>query len=84
MAISKDDIAALPDYTDAELLKLYRWGLANGAAGTSRTIGGRSITFPSVKDLKDMIVWLEGRVSDVVAAAAGNGGVALAVFEQPA
>lgn len=62
MPISNADIAALPTYTDAELLVLYRSAFANGWGGTSRTINGRSITFPEPGKLLDIIERLEARV----------------------
>jgi hypothetical protein len=65
--------ADLPDYTDADLLKIYRWGLANGAAGTTRSINGRSVTFPEAAVMMDIITQLENRI-----AAAGGGLSALA------
>ena len=80
MAISSADIAALPDYTDAELLKLYKWALANGAAGQSRSINGRSVSSPSARDIMAIIGQLEARVN----AAEGYGGnVALGSFGDP-
>ncbi len=62
MPISNADIAAMPTYTDAELLILYRMALANGWAGTSRSISGRSITFPEPDKILDLIERLEDRV----------------------
>jgi hypothetical protein len=79
MAISNADIAALPTYTDAELLILYRWALANGAAGTTRAINGRSVTFASVDELRKSIEWLESRVNS-----SSNDGMALITFDEPA
>jgi hypothetical protein len=81
MAISNADITALPSYTDAELLKLYRSALANGWAGTSRTINGRSITFAGPKELRDTIQWLETRIND--ASDDAGGGLALVQFGEP-
>jgi hypothetical protein len=75
MAISNADITALPDYTDSELLKLYRSALANGWAGTSRTINGRSITFAGPKELRDTIEWLEERIN--ADSTDASGGIAL-------
>lgn len=58
------NVSDLATYTDAELVTIYRWGLANGAAGTTRTINGRSITFPSAKDMLDILERLEERAAD--------------------
>lgn len=80
MSIDNAYIAALSTFTDDELLKLYRWAMVNGAGGTSRTINGRSITFPSTTDLMAAINWLEGRVNAAADAAAGGGGIALVQF----
>lgn len=63
MAISTASIDGLPDYTNAQLLKLYRWGLANNAAGQSRSINGSMISFPSVPDMLKAIEYLESTVS---------------------
>lgn len=78
MAISSADITALPDYTDAQLLKLYRWAMANGAAGESRSMNGHSITFPAIDKLRETIEWLEQRVN--VDAASGDGGDVVVVY----
>ena len=78
MSITNADIAALPTYTDAELLSLYRWGLANNAAGQQRTINGRSVTFPTQTELLKTIEWLEGRVESAGDGEGGN--IALAQF----
>lgn len=77
MAISSSDISGLPDYTDSELIRLYKWALANGAAGTTRSINGRSVSFPSVKDIRETIEWLEARSN-----AASNDGIALITFDE--
>jgi hypothetical protein len=59
----------IPDYSDADLLKIYRWALANGAAGQTRQIDGRSISFPPAATiLGEIIPALEQRI-----AAAGGG-----------
>lgn len=78
MAISNQEISNLPDYSDAELLKLYRWAMANGAAGTTRTINNRTIEFPSLPDLTATIAWLEQRI----AASSSSGGIAVARFRE--
>ena len=54
-------MSGVQEFTDAQLLILYRWGLANGAAGQSRQIEGRTITFPPINELRKTIDWLEGR-----------------------
>lgn len=76
-----------PVPSDAELITLYRYALANGWAGTTRTVGGpggnRSVTFASPKELLDMIERLEIRVADNEDDDKSNGGVALAVFLPP-
>lgn len=75
------NVDALQTFTDPELLKLYRWAMAVGAAGQTRTISGRSVTFPNVKDLRETIAWLEARG----ASSADGGGVdvALGTFLDP-
>lgn len=78
MAISTTTIDGLPDYTNAQLLKLYRWGLANNAAGQTRNVGGTSIAFPSVSDMLKAISYLEGGVD--AADADTNGGIALVQY----
>lgn len=76
MAISTSDISALPDYADSDLKKLYRWALANGAAGTTRSINGRSVTFPSVTDILKVLAWAESDVES------NGGNIALAQFRE--
>ncbi len=81
MAISNADIAALPTYTDAELLVLYRAAFVNGWGGTSRTINGRSITFAEPDKLLDIIERLEARIT--VIGADFTDGIALVQFGRP-
>jgi len=51
-------------YTDAELLALYREGVAQIAAtGQSYQIAGRTYTAASLPALRDTIDWLESRIS---------------------
>lgn len=63
MPISINTIDALPDYSDGNLVKLYRWGLANNAAGQTRMVNGTSISFPSVSDMLKVIQWAEERAN---------------------
>lgn len=79
MAISTNSIDALPDYTDAHLIKLYRWGLANNAAGQTRNVNGSMVSFPSVTDMMKAIEWAESR-SNVDCT---GGDSALVVFGDP-
>ncbi len=74
------DVDALQTFTDAQLLKMYRWALAMNAAGQTRTIEGRTVTFPALNDLKNMIDWLEKRV----ASDSEGGGAVLVEFGDPA
>ena len=76
--------AQLPTYLDTDLLAIYRWALANGAAGTTRSIQGRSITFPAVTEILKTIAWLEQRIQDdanLQSGAAGN--TSFVVFDDP-
>jgi hypothetical protein len=81
MPISSTDIAGLPDYTDAELLKMYRWALINNAAGQTRSISGRTVQFPTADEIRKTIQWLEDRVAAASNAVGGN--MALGAFEDP-
>lgn len=49
------------DYSDAELLALYREALANLSVAQSTTLRGKTVTRASIPHIKDMIVWLEKR-----------------------
>lgn len=62
------NVATLPDYSDADVLKVYRWALVNNAAGETRTINGRSITFPAADKIMEIIGLIEMRIQ-----AAGGG-----------
>jgi hypothetical protein len=51
-------------YSDAELLALFREGVALIAAtGQSYQISGRTYNAASLPAMRDMIDWLEGRIS---------------------
>ena len=51
-------------YTDAELLALFREGVALIAAtGQSYQISGRTCTAANLPSMRDTIDWLEGRIS---------------------
>ena len=80
MAITTASIDALPDYTDAHLVKLYRWGLANNAAGQTRNINGAMVSFPSVPDMMKAIEWAETRINS---GGEAGGDTALVIFGEP-
>ncbi len=67
-------------WTDADLLAAYRYCLATGAFGQSRSINGRSVSFPSADEVRKTIGWLEQRIAT---ASATNPGVAYARFDDP-
>lgn len=51
-------------YSDAELLALFREGVALIAAtGQSYQISGRTYNAANLPAMRDMIDWLEGRIS---------------------
>lgn len=51
-------------YSDAELLALFREGVALIAAtGQSYQIAGRTYNAANLPAMRDMIDWLEGRIS---------------------
>jgi hypothetical protein len=76
------DVENLQAFNDVELLKLYRWALAMNAAGQTRSIDGRTVTFPALNDLKNMIDWLEKRIAADAHAAEGGGAVLVQFGDQ--
>jgi hypothetical protein len=76
--------SSLPCYSDCEMVTIYRWGLANAAAGQTRTINGRTISFPSTQDMIQTIIYFEQRIEDEKNALAGtSGGVSVVQFPDP-
>jgi hypothetical protein len=73
------DVENIQEFTEADLLKLYRWAMANNAAGQTRSIDGRSVSFPPLESLMKAIGWLESRVN----ATEQGGGIALVEFSEP-
>ena len=64
MALTPEEIDALPDYTDAQLLKLYRSALADlGSDGKAIGHDGRQLTRADEKFVWSMIEKLEERVA---------------------
>ena len=74
------DPAKFREYTDPELLTLYRSALAAIATGQSYTINGRALSRADLSSVRDTISWLESRI-DI---ATGDGDVGLASFDDPA
>jgi hypothetical protein len=69
--------AAANDYTDAELLALYRECLARiSVSGQSyqMTLGGgtRNFTAADLKQVREMVTWLEDKISRVSAGSTVN------------
>lgn len=62
--MTPEKAAELPEWSDADLIKLYRNALAMGWGGTTRTINGRTVTFAQPDVLLDLIERLERRVLD--------------------
>jgi hypothetical protein len=78
------NVAQLPTYSDSDLLTIYRWALANGAAGTTRNIGGNMISFPPTDKVISTIAWLEQRIQDDANQISGqSGNVSVVVFDDP-
>lgn len=75
------EIDNLPDYTDAQLLKLYRYAFAQGWWGQSKSIDGRMWNFGSRKELLEIIDELQRRVD--ADDDEDNNGTALVVLGSP-
>lgn len=85
MPISAADIDALPDYTDAQLLKLARSQVTQIlATGQAYDMNGRSLTRTDLPKIQEFIEWLEGRIDaeETDEESTSNDGVALAIFRQ--
>jgi hypothetical protein len=76
------DISSIQTFTDSELLILYRWGLANNAAGQTKSINGRSVSFPPVEEMRRTVDWLESRIQADASTEGAN--IALIAFDDPA
>jgi len=81
MAITTTTIDALPDYTDAQMLKLVKHAISQILGGAqSYSINGRSFTSADLDKLKGMLTFYEDRVVD---SASDGGGIALAELRGP-
>lgn len=68
MAISTSTIDGLPDYTDAQMVRLVKHAISQVLGGAqSYSINGRSYTGADLDKLKKMLTFYEDRVE-----AAGN------------
>lgn len=78
--MTPEEIADIPDFTDAELLKVYRQALLDlawkGRATTAHD--GRHLTRADEKFVRETIEWLEARIDEDDDDQPGD--VALAVF----
>jgi hypothetical protein len=60
-----DKITAAHDYSDQDLLALYREALAViTVKGQSYTISGRSFTMADIREIRQMVTHLESRISN--------------------
>ena len=59
------NIASIPDYSDADLLKAFRYGLVQLAISEEVTIAGRTVKRSQIPYIKDAIIWLESRIAAV-------------------
>jgi len=65
MAISTSTIDGLPDYTDAQMVKLCKYAISQILGGAqSYSINGRSYTSANLADLKKMLAFYEDRVEE--------------------
>lgn len=81
MAISTSTIDGLPDYTDAQMVRLIKYAITQVLGGAqSYSINGRSYTSADLDKLKMMLTFYEDRIE-----ADGNNGenIALAEFRGP-
>ena len=63
MAVTNAEIAALPDYTAAEQLKVWKKASVDIAmGGASYSVPGRSLTRADAKLVRDMVTYWEAAV----------------------
>lgn len=77
------NIAALQQFTDTDMVTLFRWAIAQLALSESVEIEGRKITRAQLPSLQAALQFFEERVNDALYAQAG-GNVAVAGFTDPA
>lgn len=69
------DTGSIQEYSDAELLVLFRNALAAVATGQEYRIGDRTLTRANLKEIRETIDWLDERTD--TAATAADDGIAL-------
>lgn len=77
------DHSSVQTHTDAQLLALYRDCMAKIALGQSYSMNGRTMSRADLKEVREMIEWLEERVETDAAGEEGGGSV-LVQFSEPA
>lgn len=78
------DISSLQNFSDTDLLTIYRYALATGGFRKTYMINGRSMEVPDVKTVMDTIAWLEARIQDDANQLDGVGGnVSVVQFNPP-
>ena len=80
MALTPEEIDALPVYTSSQQLKLWmRASIEVAQAGVSMAISGRSLTRNNAAEIRQMIDYWDARVQ-AEASGDNGGGIALVQF----
>lgn len=63
MPVTNESIAGIPDYSDQELLKIYRKALVDIAlSGQAYDVDGQTLTRANLQQIREMVTWLEDRI----------------------
>lgn len=82
MAITPAQIDAMPDYTSAQMLKLWRKAQVDVAtAGTSTVFNGRTLVRSDAEEIRKQIVFWQGQA--IQDANPGQGMTSLSQFNPP-
>lgn len=76
MAITTSQIDDLPDYTDAQIVKMLKAAVVAVSTGQSVTVMGRTVSRANLAELRETLEFFENRVN----AAEEGGGTALVQF----
>lgn len=79
MAITTAAIDALPDYSAAQQLKMWKYASVALASGESYQINGRTLSRANAEEVRQMIQFWQEQVT----ADGGDDGAALIVFGEP-